>query len=258
MMDKVFSVFHKEFYVPKDDFIVPIVVGNNASFFPANGLRDNTGDNISQLNPYYCELTAMYWIWKNYDQHADNIIGLVHYRRYFYKHSWVISKIARLCRKFEIGDYLKLFTLSKYSTIQLLNHKRIIVPILEGVTHHGIRMTNKEEYALSHFASDWELIKEIISTSFPAYLRTFERFENSNVRFNCNMFITRRKDFDAYCAWLFPLLDEFYKRTTISEDPYQARVVGFIAERIINVYVMHNYEEDEIEYMEKSFIDENR
>lgn len=28
-------------------------------------IGDNTGDNISLRNPNYCELTGLYWAWKN-------------------------------------------------------------------------------------------------------------------------------------------------------------------------------------------------
>lgn len=41
---------------------------------------DNTGDNISDRNRQMCELTAMYWIWKNADA---EVVGIEHYRRRF-------------------------------------------------------------------------------------------------------------------------------------------------------------------------------
>ena len=43
-------------------------------------LHDDEGDNISDLNPMYCELTTQYWAWKNVDA---EYIGFCHYRRYF-------------------------------------------------------------------------------------------------------------------------------------------------------------------------------
>ena len=49
-----------------------------------NTLGDNTGENISEKNSHYSELTAQYWAWKNYELlDSPDYIGFVHYRRGF-------------------------------------------------------------------------------------------------------------------------------------------------------------------------------
>ena len=62
-----------------DDVYLPIHVGREGKE-DLGYIGDNTGDNISEKNPNYCELTGLYWAWKNLD---CEYIGLCHYRRYF-------------------------------------------------------------------------------------------------------------------------------------------------------------------------------
>ena len=76
---KIMVAAHKPYWMPQDDVYMPIHVGCEGK--ESIGFTgDNTGDNISTKNPHYCELTALYWAWKNLQ--AD-YTGLVHYRRYF-------------------------------------------------------------------------------------------------------------------------------------------------------------------------------
>ena len=62
---KIIVATHKEFIMPQDkDLYLSLHVGCEGK--KDLGLQgDNTGDNISVLNPYYCELTGLYWAWKN-------------------------------------------------------------------------------------------------------------------------------------------------------------------------------------------------
>ena len=86
---KIIVAAHKAFRMPDDDMYLPVHVGAEGKT-DADGqpldigfVKDNMGDNISLKNPGYCELTGLYWAWKNLD--AD-YIGLAHYRRHFSLH----------------------------------------------------------------------------------------------------------------------------------------------------------------------------
>lgn len=77
---KMIVATHKAFDVPSDEFYLPVHVGHAVNPVDLGFQRDDEGDNISHLNRTYCELTAVYWAWKNLD--AD-VVGLSHYRRFF-------------------------------------------------------------------------------------------------------------------------------------------------------------------------------
>ena len=78
---KIYISCHKECYIPNHPMLFPVQVGAaNANKRFEGMYHDDEGENISEKNPSYCELTAQYWAWKN-DQEAD-YYGFFHYRRY--------------------------------------------------------------------------------------------------------------------------------------------------------------------------------
>ena len=77
---KIIIATHKEYDLPHDPLYLPVHAGSRIHGYSLPYTADNTGDNISGKNASFCELTALYWAWKNVD--AD-YIGLCHYRRYF-------------------------------------------------------------------------------------------------------------------------------------------------------------------------------
>ena len=80
---KIFVVCHKEAEVPNDDVYTPIHVGKAKSDLNFGFIGDNTGDNISEKNSTYCEMTAHYWVWKNVRKEDAVYVGFCHYRRFF-------------------------------------------------------------------------------------------------------------------------------------------------------------------------------
>ena len=62
-----------------------IPVGLLKDNFSDDWMRDNTGDNISNKNPYYGEYTFYYWYWKNLLKYKKDTewVGFCHYREYW-------------------------------------------------------------------------------------------------------------------------------------------------------------------------------
>lgn len=174
---------------------------------------DDTGDNISYKNRYYCELTGMYWLWKNYE---CDIIGICHYRRFFIEKERLLTK-----------EYVE----------RTLNDYDIIISQNQIVSQNSL----KEQYYDNHCGSDWEECKKVITEKYPEYIQAFECMENSRIFNICNMMITRKEIYDRYCNWLFDILFEVEKRIDIdNKDDYQKRVMGFLSERLLKVWLLFN------------------
>lgn len=68
---KIIVAAHKPYRMPDDPMYLPLHVGHvGKSDLGWQG--DDSGDNISHKNTNYCELTGLYWAWKNLD--ADVIV----------------------------------------------------------------------------------------------------------------------------------------------------------------------------------------
>ena len=216
---KILVATHKKYWMPEDKVYVPLHVGAENKT-PLGYLPDNTGDNISAKNPNYCELTALYWAWKNLD---CEYIGLCHYRRYFgHKvHAKDIKKKKEAI--FTKADYENLLT--KYDVI--LPKKR----------NYYIE-TVHSQYEHARFKKDLDETEKIIAEKYPGYSEAFTRVMNRRKLYILNMFVMKKSLFDEYCTWLFDILFELEKRTDMTGyDTYEARLFGFMSERLFNVWL---------------------
>lgn len=211
---KIIIACHREGPVPDDPCYLPVEVGAALRAEAIPGFTpDNTGDNISRKNENYCELTALYWAWKNLDADA---LGLVHYRRYFARRHFS-RQIA------EEADFLK-----------ALAEAPVILPVKRRYWIETIY----SQYIHAHHEQDLSVTRAVIAERCPAYLAAYDRKMNMRSGHAFNMLVMRRELFDAYCSWLFSVMFEVEKRLDISSyDAYNARVFGFLTERLLDVWI---------------------
>lgn len=235
---KIFSVYHKPYYVPNDALYEPIQVGFGSDITNPNTdsviIRDNTGDNIAAKNKNYCELTALYWIWKNIDLNKYDYIGLDHYRRHF-----VSSRFGKKQDRVILQDQINK-VITKDNTEIIIPKKR----------HYWIE-TNYSQYVHAHHEIDLQLTEEALSKLCPEYLSAYkaEMKKTSGHRFN--MFIMKADLLKAYCEWLFPILSYVESHIDISTySDYDARIYGFIGERLLDVWL----EKNKFSYKDQSYV----
>lgn len=228
---KLFVCCHQPTQVPGHPLLVPIQVGAALAdtHFPGF-LYDDTGDNVSTKNRSYCELTAQYWVWKNIE--AD-FYGFFHYRRYLYP-----DVKAKFPYRVEREVSLSLLDKLGYAEFeQLIRQYDIIVPKGENMY-----VSVREHYADApfHHRKDLELIEQIIHERHPKMIEALESYLSGTFCYFGNIHIMRRGVFYDYCAWLFPILEEFDRRADISGySAQEKRVDGFLAERLLGVYVTY-------------------
>ena len=225
---KLFVCCHQPSQVPAHPLLVPIQVGAALAdtHFPGF-LHDDTGDNISHKNRSYCELTAHYWAWKNAD--AD-YYGFFHYRRYLYPHvtarrPYGVEREATLplLDKLGYGHFSEL--IRQYDLI-LPQGENMYVPVREHYAH-----------APFHRRADLELMEQIVRCRHPKMEAALEGYLSNTICYFGNIFIMKRQFFYDYCAWLFPLLEEFDHRADLTGRTFQeGRVDGYLAERLLGIY----------------------
>lgn len=233
----VFIVTHKDFTLPSGEIYIPIQVGES-SILPY--LSEHQLDNIANKNKNFCELTALYFIWKNV---TYPIVGLVHYRRYFIEKNNILKKNLR-----KIQYSLKLKPKVFNARYDVINDKKIIsffnsgIDIIIPEAFDLWENTLYSHYAEKHYIKDWLIIRNILEQKYPEYLSTFDKVSNGKVLYPCNMFIAKKKIIDQYCEWLFNILFESEKLIDYHDyDDYNKRVFGFLAERLFTVWIIHHY-----------------
>ena len=235
---QIFVLTHKKADVKDNLLFTPILGGAAASHIFDYDLRDDLGENISYLNSLYCENTSTYWIFKHMNDPRLKYIGQCAYRRMF-----------------DIDEYTDFDKIFK-------DYDIILPKAL--VCGDGTIIDNYKEW---HSLSDLEDMFGLIEEKYPDYKEDIVKFREQTTLYNGNAFIMKREDYIAYCEFLFPLASEWlirhnisnladvdkyvskkfrngeYQKFDIEEEAiyYQKRIIGFLSERLLNVFILHNF-----------------
>ena len=230
-MTKIWLIGHRKTTEPywETELYQPIQIGTGVTFL---SIRDNTGDNIAEWNKAYCEMTGVYWIWKNTD--LPDYVGICQYRR-------------RLPFK-DAAEVEKIFKSSDVIAAE---------PLKMGKTPY-------EQYSHCHNVADMETAEEVIKQKFPEYANGFDAYiKKGNTLFYSNGFVMRRQDFLDYCDFFFGFAQEFRKRRgwdTLEQEMsdiegemirgeraktrglgYQSEVFGFMSERMLTLFLLTRF-----------------
>ena len=229
---RIIVATHKKYEMPIDSIYLPLHVGAAEKNIDFGYMKDDTGENISNLNSSFCELTGLYWAWKNLK--AD-YIGLVHYRRHFCVKKKSKKPIENVLTGKEANEILKT------SDIIVPKKRRYYI---ESLYSH---------YKHTHYFSQLDETRKILEEMYPEYIKDYDQVIRRSWGYMFNMMILRRDYMDEYCTWLFNILFELKCRVetgkvedSVNLSRFQGRFYGRISEILFNVWLVHQLRERKI------------
>ena len=223
----IYAVTYKNIKLATPPEGYKIIQGGRAVNGDFDYLGDDTGDNISRLNLYLNEITALYWLWKN-TRHTT--LGLCHYRRFFTTSSDTTYAYDKI--------------LSREDALKILERYDIIISevYFGGLTQREWIINDCGETLTTLGEA---IIRKHLLQAQPDYVDAFDYVLNSSTLYKCNLFITRKYILDAYCRWLFSFIidatEEVLRTINLADLPFTPRrLVAFFVERMLTVWLRKN------------------
>ncbi len=261
---KIAIAYHKPSVILDCKHFLPIHAGKALSTYDLRIQGDDEGDSISEKNPWYCELTALYWLWKNT---TADYKGLMHYRRIFVqKRSFVLYR-ALLRVKYKVRQFSSLW--SKYNSVgvkkqygcddtdvfrgysdklsaqleSLLSDGTNIIAPHPGRFYMSVRRTLCNEVG----GYNLDMLEEIVKSDYPKFYPYYQKAMNGTWFYNCNMSIMDNDTFGTYCEMLFDILRKHEEATVskgylldVSKEKAYSRISGYLAEMLTNAFIQYS------------------
>ena len=190
---KLYIVTHKDCYIPNIPCFFPIQVGAAISNKKVEGiLHDDVGDNISEKNRMYCELTAQYWVWKN-DLDSD-YVGFFHYRRYlnFSDNAYPMDNFGSIVYSNAIDDdMLTELGIENENIRRLAMQNDVIVPVPRVIPAAYKNVYEQYSRGVDQYKRDLDLAMDVLLKKHPEYERSVKMYLDADKPYECNMFIMK-------------------------------------------------------------------
>ncbi len=176
---------------------------------------DDEGDNISIKNHMYCEMSAVYWIWKN-EKH--DWVGIEHYRRH------------------------------------LLVRPEMIKPGIDAFLPLPYLCYPNEASQFRRFINEkvFNSFLRALSELHPENIESYRAIIYGKYQYTYNLICARWDVFDEYCSWFFNIT-EYMEKTMGEEVPdlKETRAFSYIAEVLTNIFFLSNRDRFNIMHVEK-------
>lgn len=240
---KVFCVYNAPSYIFENELITPIQTGTYGLYNGMDMIQACDGEQIDYKNKNYGELSAWYWVWKNYIPSHKNTeyIGFCHYRRILDYTSNNDKKTNEFLKPVQLGKFVDDFN-NKYDIETVYNSVKgydIILPRKHKIVGG---LTVEQQYLDFHPKKDLDLLKKIITKDYPEYVPAMKKALSSNEAYFCLLFTMKREHFINFMEFTFDILFKLEKQSDWSgyNDYYNVRTPAYLIERFFNVWLLHN------------------
>lgn len=246
-MSTIFIFKHKDvpYNLPQNELYHTLEVGTacREQHPEAEFHDDSISDNISLWNPVLAELCGQYWIWKS--------LGRVGILSEDSQVEWIGQT-----------QYRRILNFAPDTDFDSLGDVVACKPLDFG------GFTLEEQYSNCHSQRHLRDMEAVLKTRYPEYAESWDKYiKNGHKIYYSNGFIMRTEDYDKYCEWLFTLLRQLLDtwHCNSAEDVqekvrrdidagicnpgdggrpyfYQGQVPVFLSERLLTLYLRHNYE----------------
>lgn len=263
---KIFVGYHKPYQLLKGNVFQPIHLGravanqkakdgtntaNDLQWLKDNMIGDDTGDNISEKNRRYCELTGIYWIWKNYSQIGNpDYIGFMHYRRHFIFDDDVFVKYTphelheKTYSKINVGcvydGYEEYFGITDKMIKKILQNYDAILPLRCDLSKRRIASITDDytNYIEGTHKKDLSILVNSVRKKYPEYAKILQSRLKSSDKRCFQSFVLKKEIFFDYCSFLFSILDDVDSRIDVSKYSVNGkRTIGYLGEILFDTYM---------------------